>query len=433
METNFNKYLRKTIEYLTYLFVFLLPWQIKLILRSGEINYQEISFYLSHGLLLLLLILFVWWRLKEKTFKHFDKPIFYSLSIFGLFLLTSLFFSLDKSLGFFHFSIFLAAFSLFAIVYLGSQLRNYQEIVINKVTLVYIFLSSVFLHALLAIYQFFTQQTPVFKYLGLAEHDPVVLGTAVVETANGRWLRAYGGFDHPNILGGVLAVALILTAHFLAKKKILNNSRQTWASVFLFLFYFVGLYALFLSFSRAAWLALLLGLIVLLVFLIRAHDKWILGRFIALLFFTIVLVGLAIIPFKDLVSTRIAVETRLEQKSINDRYTYLLDAKKLLSDNYLKGVGIGNYHTTLASVDNYKKAVWDYQPVHNFFLLLCSEAGILACLAFLTFLFFLIKRGRREDFSLAIITVLLVLMMLDHWLLSLPFGVLFLFLVLALI
>ena len=49
----------------------------------------------------------------------------------------------------------------------------------------------------------------------MAVHKAEELGTSVVETvgADGlgeRWLRAYGGLDHPNILGGILAVALLL-------------------------------------------------------------------------------------------------------------------------------------------------------------------------------------------------------------------------------
>lgn len=433
METNFSKYLRKTTEYLTYLFVFLLPWQTKLILRSGEINYQEISLYFSHIFLLLALILFIVWRFKEKTFKQFDKPIFYSLGVLAIFVLISVAFAPDRVLGFYHFFIFLASLSLFALIHLGSEPKNYQDLAINKITLVYTFLSSVFLHSLLAVYQFFAQQAPAFKYLGLAFHNPTILGTSVVETIDGRWLRAYGGFDHPNILGGVLAISLIMAAFLLAKKKILNNVQQTWSSIFLFVFYFVGLYALFFTFSRAAWLALILGLISLLIIFIRYYDKWILGRFIALIFFSLLLLGIASVPFQDLLTARVAVETRLEQKSINDRYTYLSEAKSLLSENFMTGVGIGNYHTALTLADNNKKAVWDYQPVHNVFLLLCSETGIFALLSFFVFLFFLIKRGRREDFSFAIIIPLLILMMLDHWLLSLPFGVLFLFLTLALI
>ncbi len=433
METNFSKYLRKTIEYLTYIFVFVLPWQIKLILKSSEINYSEISLYFSHALLLVILVLFIWFRLREKSGTVFNPPLFYSLASLVAFLLISVSFAPDKALAFYHYFIFLVALSLFFVVRAGTEPRNYQEIVVEKAKLVYVFLGSIFLQASLGIYQFLTQNAFACKYLGLAAHDPITPGASVVETLDGRWLRAYGGFDHPNILGGVLAISLILAAYLLARKKILNNAKQIWSSIFLFVFYFIALYALFFTFSRAAWIALLVGLLILLVILIRRFDKWVVGRFVALLFFSAVLLTIIAIPFQELITTRVAVETRLEQKSIRDRYEYMAEAGGLMKHNFLGGVGIGNYHTALSLSDNHQKPAWEYQPVHNVFLLLCAQSGIFALLSFLIFGAFLIKYGRREKFAFAIVAALFVLMMLDHWLLSLPFGVLFLFLALALI
>jgi len=433
METSLSKYLRKIVEWLTCLFVFILPWQVKLIVRNSESNYSEISFYFSHALLLVILAIFLWFRFREKSYNKISRPILFSLIALSFFLLISIIFAPDKPLAFYHFFIFLTALSLFFIVRLGTEPRNYQEIVINKAAILYSFLISIFLQSSLAIYQFFTQSSFACKYLGLASHNPTVLGTSVVETVDGRWLRAYGGFDHPNILGGVLAISLIIAAYLLAKKKILNNVKQVWSSIFLFIFYFVSLYALFFTFSRAAWMGLLAGLIVLLIILIRNQDKWILGRFLALIFFSIVLISIISVPFKDLITTRVSLETRLEQKSVADRYAYMIESRKLLEGNFLTGVGIGNYHSALSLADNNKKAVWEYQPVHNIFFLLCSQSGIFALLSFSVFLFILIRNGRREQFALAILVPLIVLMMLDHWLLSLPFGVLFLFLVLALI
>lgn len=433
METNLSKYLRKTIETLTYIFVFFLPWQIKLILRSGETNYSEISFYFSHALLLLILSLFVWFRIREKSRATFNSPIFYSLASLSIFFLISIALAPDKALAFFHYFVFLVALSLFFVVRAGTEPRNYQEIVIDKIKLVYYFLGSLFLHSLLAIYQFLNQSSFASKFLGLAVHNPSDLGTAVVETASGRWLRAYGGFDHPNILGGVLVVALILSAYLLAKKKILNNAKQVWISIFLFAFYFIALYALFFSFSRSAWVALLVGLVILLVILIKRFDKWVVGRLVALIFFSSVLIALVAAPFRELVTTRLEANTRLEQVSIYERHQYMIEASELLRHNFISGVGIGNYQVASSLADGHKKSAWEHQPVHNVFLLLFVQSGIFALISFLLFGVFLLKYGRREKFAFAIVAAIVVLMMFDHWLLSLPFGVLFLFLVLALI
>ena len=66
----------------------------------------------------------------------------------------------------------------------------------------------------------------------------------MIEAAGGRWLRAYGGLDHPNILGGFLALALIVAADLLAEKRTENRKRRGLISVSLFLAYFVVLYGI---------------------------------------------------------------------------------------------------------------------------------------------------------------------------------------------
>ncbi len=433
MDKGLTKFLRKTSEYLIYLFVFILPWQTKLILQPGENSYSEISLYVSQALLLLILILFLSQSTKEKECESECRPVLYALLSFAVFVFISIFFALDKFLAFYHYFVILSGLCLFFVIRFCTMARNYQDPLLSRVCLLYSFLSGVFLHAILGIYQFLTQSTPVCKYLGLAAHNPAALGTAVIETANGRWLRAYGGLDHPNILGGVLAIALIMAACVLAKKKMLNSRRQVFESVFLFIFYFVALYSLFFTFSRSAWLALFVGFIVLLIIFIINKDKWILGRFLALIFFSSFLIFLAVLPFRELVATRLNADTRLEQKSITERVSYFSEAGKLLQNNSLTGVGVGNYSLDLASLDNNKKPAWDYQPVHNSFLLFLVENGVFAFSAFLVFIFFLIKNEKKETFALPVIAALFILMMLDHWLISLPFGIFFLFLLLGLI
>jgi O-antigen ligase len=403
METSFVRFLKKTTEYLGYLFVFILPWQVKLIFRPAETNYSEMSLYFSQALLLLILIFFLWVRFKEKESEDEDKYLVYTLAALELFILVSVFFAPDKLLAFYRYFIFLTGLSLFFIIRSGTAARSYQDSLFNKFTLFYSLLAGIFLQALLGIYQFLTQSTFACKYLGLAAHNPSTLGTAVIETANGRWLRAYGGLDHPNILGGVLAMGLILAAYLLAKKKMLNTPKQVWSSIFLFVFYFISLYALFFTFSRAAWLALLVGLIALLIIFIINKDKWIISRFIALVFFSAILVSLLAAPFQDLLRVRIDAETRLEQKSISERQDYLIQAKNILQKNFLFGVGVGNYNLAVGLIDSNKKAAWEYQPVHNAFLLLWAETGIFSSLAFLALFFFLIKNNRREVFAWAII------------------------------
>lgn len=428
-----TEFFKKVFKYFFYLFIFILPWQTKLILHSGETNYTEISLYVNQAVLLIVLFAFFIYKFRSKDFKEHIPEVWYFLAGLELFIFGSFFVAFDQVLAFYHYLIFLEALGLFYLLREGTIFKGYEESCLNKVTVIYVFLVSIFFQAGLGIYQFLTQSSFAFKYLGLAAHDPQNLGVAVVEAASGRFLRAYGGFDHPNIFGGVLAMAIILAVYLLVKKKVLNSNREVIESIFLFIFYFSALLALFFTFSRTAWLALAIGLVVLLVSLIINRDRWMIGRFLALVFFSAIFLFIIVKPYQDLLMVRIEADSRLEQKSLDERRTYFEQAKGLIKNNFVFGVGIGNYTDTLNNQEANIKPAFVNQPVHNVFLLLLAENGILALIFFLGFLVCLILKDRRETYSWAIIITLLVLMMFDHWLISLPYGVLFLFLILGLI
>ncbi|MFA5024563.1 MAG: O-antigen ligase family protein [Patescibacteria group bacterium] len=420
-------------EYSFYLFVFLLPWQTKLILFPAENNFKEISLYVSYLILFFSLICFFVYKIIDRDYGERLPEIWYFLAGLELFIFFSFFFASDQLLAFYHYLIFLLGLGLFYMLREGTEQKNYQDCCLDKARVLYSLISSVFLQALLGMYQFLTQSSFACKYLGLAQHDPQTLGTAVIETASGRWLRAYGGLDHPNILGGVLAVTLIFAAYLLAKKKLLNSAKEVGESILLFVFYFFGLFALLFTFSRTAWLAFIVSLIILLIIFIRQKDSWVLGRYLAIIFFSLILVTIAIFPYHELLQTRLNASGRLEQKSLVERKQYLWQAKDLIQKNWLFGVGIGNYTTTLERQNVIKKTAWDYQPVHDVFLYLWAESGVFSLIFFLGFLFFLVRKGRGNIFSAAIFGALIILMLFDHWLFSLPFGVMFLFLILGLI
>jgi len=432
MKSKLINFFKKLIAYSFYLFVFLLPWQTKLILRSDATNFQEISLYLSSAFLIFSLFLLFFYKIKWFKDETKVSGLWLALTSFEIFIIISFFFSTDQILSFYHYILILLGIGLFYLLREANDKYQYEEAILNKTKIVYLFFISVFLQACLGIYQFLTQSTFAFKYLGLAEHNPNALGTAVVECSSGRWLRSYGGFDHPNIFGGVLAITLLVSIYLLARKKVIRSKAEMSSSLFLFIFYFVGLLALFFTFSRAAYLAFFIGLICLLIINIRQKDYWILGRFLALLFFSIVMAGLIAFPYSDLLVARSGSDTRLERKSRDERIEYSYQAKEVISQHWASGVGIGNYVNFIEIKDQFRKDIWDYQPVHNFFLLLWAEAGVGALFSILIFFFYL-KKDCQTNIFWAVFMAVITLMFFDHWLLSLPFGVIFLFFVFGLI
>lgn len=437
MKKKLSDFFEKVIRASFLVFVFLLPWQTKLIVRPAGNNFNEISFYLSHLVLFFVLVLFLIYQLLKKEYQEKGIAVWYCLSGLALITFISFFFAPDKVLAFYRYVIILLGIFLFYFLQQAFRQPVYGEAIIEKTKVIFIFLGSVFFHVSLGIYQFLNQKSFAFKYLGLASHNPEDLGVSVVETLSGRWLRSYGGFDHPNIFGGVLVIAIILASYLLAKKKLIRTNKEILESIFLFIFYFFALLALLFTFSRSAWLALALGFIALFVVFLIKKEKWALGRLAMLFFFSIFLSGIICFSYQDLFFTRLESNGRLEKISASERSSQLIEAQEVIGEKWLFGTGIGNYTRFLADKDvsenNLKKADWEYQPVHNSFLLLWSESGFLALIFLLAFFVSAWKRGHLEGFAWFLLIPLIVLMLFEHWFISLPFGIIFLFFIFGLI
>ena len=219
------KILEKIIEWGIYLFVFLLPWQTRLILNEGNLNgyweYGTISIYATEILLWAIFILAaVWWtinkiqdlkskiQISNKIQNQKSKSVFVFLSLFVVWALVSVFWSDSKGLTLYVWHWLAEAVGLFLIL---------RIVKLDAAKLMWAFVLSAVFQAGLGLWQFLSQSTFSSKWLGMAMHDPAVPGTFVVETALRRWLRAYGALPHPNMLAGFLAAAIFFTFGFIRK------------------------------------------------------------------------------------------------------------------------------------------------------------------------------------------------------------------------
>jgi O-antigen ligase len=301
----------------------------------------------------------------------------------------------------------------------------------DRAKLIFIFLFGIFLQAVLGIYQFLFQTSFAFKWLGLASHNPAELGTSVIEAADaGRWLRAYGGFDHPNILGGVLAIAILLTLALILKSR---ETKTSWRSHATWYYFFLPIFSLtlFFTFSRSAWLGVIVGIMIMLAVAVRQKDwlaqKKILEIILVLGIFVFILSNI----FSGLVNARLDADTRLEIKSNTERIKSYQAAWSLIKNHWLLGVGVGNYTLAEFNLDPTQPSYY-YQPTHNTFFLIISEIGLLGFLFFILIILLLFQGGARGGlsknknfFSFVILVAILVMSMFDHWWWSLHFGILF--------
>ena len=135
--------------------------------------------------------------------------------------------------------------------------------------------------------------------------------------------------------------------------------------------------------------------------------------------------------YGNLIGARWISSGRLEEKSITERSSQISDAVSLIKKYPVWGVGAGNY-TYKVSTDLYPgKPSWFYQPVHNVYLLIVSELGILG-LIFLILGFgwigYNIKKAFKENLPswvylyLSIILGFAVIALFDHYLWTLAVG-----------
>lgn len=394
----------KTKQYLFYIIVFLLPWQTRWIITDPQVNggvweYGRLSLY-SWDILLLVLILLslpdlvTWFKNLKPKLKNFSGLTLFvwSYSLLWLLSLISVFWSDEKTLTLYWSSRLLV----------GGLLWPLWSV--NKVKSKKVLLSLILAGVIQSVWgsiQFISQATFSNKWLGVAEHPLSVGGTSVVLTDAGRWLRAYAGQVHPNVLGGLLMISLVSVVWLMVKNK---SDKLYW------LYYVLLLPGLFFSFSRGAWLG----------FIIVLAWWWLINKSVRLILFK---AGLVFILFFGVLTTlypspvlgRLLGTSRLEQQSFEERYESYSSSSNILKSSWATGVGMGNYTKALQKFEP-GMPFYKYQPVHNIFLLVLTELGVVGLILFILLLLSLIiNHGLFSDELLFIVPILFISLFDHYW------------------
>jgi lipopolysaccharide/colanic/teichoic acid biosynthesis glycosyltransferase len=222
----------------------------------------------------------------------------------------------------------------------------------------------------------------------------------------GRWLRAYGSFSHPNILGGFLAVALAILA---TADHARSRRWRQWAMA-------AGFLALLLTFSRTATLAVLIGGAVFVL------SRWIGARQSSV---SVRTAGVAVSVCTLLALVAIVrvgnLGTLVERNSIETRFSSYSVTWKLIGTG--SPVGAGNH--VLVEQRRYGGG----GPAHDVFLIALAELGPLGLIAWLSIFAGLLTvawwrraEPRARAGPLIALGVLLPLLLFDHYLWTLTAG-----------
>ncbi|RMG91625.1 MAG: O-antigen ligase domain-containing protein [Chloroflexi bacterium] len=270
-----------------------------------------------------------------------------------------------------------------------------------------------------ALGQFFRQGDLGLVTLGELPLNPAFSGITVLFARGTRWLRAYGLTAHPNLLGAILMLALLLLwPHY--------GRSRSWQKAGYGMVIAVGLCGLFVSFSRAAWLAMGSGIIV------WWGDKRPFSptrhQFITHLLPTLPLL-LFILTYGDLALSRFtALNTPIESQSINQRTSDIQIALHIITANPLHGVGMGNYLSAARPFNEYAVVV------HNVPLLVTAELGLPGLALWLWLIltpFQLYRQGRLSGEQIAPWVAMIVINQFDtmlwagsNWQTGIMFGLL---------
>lgn len=352
--------------------IFLIPFRFRVVLlsRPFESIYRDYTDFILFGAdALMIATLALWFIRLALTRQRVDfGPFFISapLAGFTFFAFISSILSLDPALALYHSIrlLLLDAFYLYAL----NEIRSLIWVGIPLVL-------QILVQASIGIMQVAWQRSLGLQSLGELELDPAWSGVSVVFAEGVRFLRAYGLSDHPNILAGCIAFALLFLAIWFVDST--GRIRVPIAA-----FFALGAIALLLTFSRAAYLALAVGTIFIAIVFWRTKQHELLKHFVLL----IAIAALAVFPIAlqnaRFLGVRLNPQSSLQIaddiRSVAERAALNETANQVFANNPIAGVGIGalpqavrQYHPTF---DFY------YQPAHIALLDAAAETGIFGAL-----------------------------------------------------
>lgn len=278
----------------------------------------------------------------------------------------------------------------------------------------------------IAILQFIKGGTLGLWILGERSFSISTPGIAKFDFYGHEFLRPYATFPHPNVLAGFMLISIIILIHLsvIARRESsigvaiyqtgkITSPLRGLAMTILKVSGFLAALTIFLSMSRTAILAGFIAAFFL------AKEK---GR--------IILIITTIVLFPVLF-TRFVSVLNFDTLTLLRREELMGSAWQLFLKSPLYGIGLNNFIPVMANqlVTGPSRFL---QPVHNIFLLVLSETGLIGLIGLIVLIGYPVFKLYYYRLGLTALlpwALIIFLGMFDHYFLTLPQGYRMLFLV----
>jgi len=386
-------------KYLFFLLLFLLPvnlgkhFDLDAAYISGiTVDYLVPVIYVQDivcFVLVIVWILFGNFRKPSNILKSFSFLIFFIFAVFLSFLLSE--FPLTSFIYFFR----LLLYSILGF-YVATNIGKNKEIEFSEI--LPFFEIAVIYASLLGIAQFYKQESVFNNYLILGEQPyNTSLKAILKENFLGKsFIPPYSLFRHPNTFAGFLSLLLPFLWYF----------RQHGKNLLFWISFVLGIICLGLTFSLVAIVSFIVSMVLL--FCMKRIDFSGKPFFLLPLLIVVVSLLLPLLTGMQFIKNEPSLFRRAEL--LNGAYSNLVAYTPF-------GVGIGTSTSLFRSSVFLTRDLSFFQPVHNIFVLILLESGVLALLSLLLFLYFYYQeRNKYSAYLIVFYTQMCLLGSFDHYL-----------------
>lgn len=406
-------------EHLFYLLVFLLPTQLG---RHFFFNFTYIygirndyltpTFFLTDMIILAIILNELLLLLKRKsagTVIKFSSKLILWLSLLFILLFISVLISPNT------FAALYKSIKIIEFIILGWVIVRIKA---KESLSILLFASGIIYSSLIAWGQFILQRSIGGFLWFLGERSFYVSTPSIaLQSLGGRLLlRPYATFPHPNVLAGFLAVMIPVLIYYYSRKG--QASLSFWSKKVYEAAIILGLTTLIVTFSRAAWTVGLIGSLIAFksgkvnkAFLFKYFQK----KFLYV-FFCLFLLSVMIPPtFTKLFN--------LTSGSLYERSQLIASSWSLIKLHPIFGVGLNNSLVFQREYLDNNFGLYIFQPVHNLYLLILTETGVIGLIILTVFLSWVLKKAMKNNgWKMIGMISILLLGFFDHYFFTLQQG-----------